>query len=213
MEFRKTKLTILSILLLSLASLIYAACLQDFYKPHPMLEQEDTPTTPNITWDPESGHFEPDDCGGKIGDVVCNHTLNDSNEDEWQLYDHYGDIVVLDFSTMWCFPCQQSATELQLLQDFYEDHDVQFVTILLQDFQGQIPNPGALEQWADAFRLDTVPVLADDGTLNDPTEERGFNINALPTIVIINRERVIINKMDGWNLFRLLDQLDVLTSI
>ena len=67
MEFRKTKLAILLILLFSLASLIYAACMQDFYKPHPLLVQQDASEGPNITWDPDTGHHEPNDCGGKIG--------------------------------------------------------------------------------------------------------------------------------------------------
>tara|TARA_R110000824_G_scaffold111218_3_gene259575 strand:+ start:2672 stop:3301 length:630 start_codon:yes stop_codon:yes gene_type:complete len=208
MPLHSFKLVVLALLLLVLSSITYLAC-QDL---DPTVGFEQLDGGPHITWDPDSGHHEPSNCGPNIGEEACNYKLLDHNGDEWQLYDHWGEIVVLDFSTMWCAPCQASATDMQLLQDFYAEHDVQFVTVMLQDFQGQRPSEAAMGQWFDAFHFETVIVVAGDDTIEDPTNEYGFHIQVLPTLVIVDRDRRIIYKMEGWNLFRLLDQLDILTS-
>jgi len=237
MHSKSTRLAILTFLLIILASTIYMAC-QDLpyepnvsfsqidddalfvadditdvvYRPDITDDREDVAILPDIVEEADRGFCEPDDCGGKIGAMVCNHKSTDQNGDEWQLYDYWGDIVVLDFSAMWCPPCHEAAEDMQVMQDIYEDDGVQFVTILLQDFMGQLPSEDSLNMWADTFGFETIPVLGDNGKFHDPTEEFGFNIEYLPTIIIIDRKRVIIYKMNGWNLTRLLNQLDNLTS-
>ena len=237
-SIKSIKLTILTFLLITLAAAVYIACHDISYEPNISFSQiddvvtvtivatpdvdigpdivdirEDIDILPDIVEEVNKGFCEPDDCGGKIGATVCNHKSTDQNGDEWQLYDYWGDIVVLDFSAMWCPPCHAAAEDMQLLQDIYEDSGVQFVAILLQDFMGQLPSENSLIMWADTFGLKTIPVLANNEKFHDPTEEYGFNIEYLPTIIIIDRKRVIVYKMNGWNLTRLLNQLDSLTSI
>ena len=49
------------------------------------------------------GVIPTDDCQQiDIGDKACNFTLYDQDGDVWELYDHHGDIILLDFSTIWC---------------------------------------------------------------------------------------------------------------
>ena len=71
----------------------------------------DNPTAPEpdpITWE---------DCGGYVGDHPCDFTFSDQDGNDWNLYDHYGDVLLLDFSTMWCYYCKVSAADVQLMQD------------------------------------------------------------------------------------------------
>ena len=99
------------------------------------------------------------DCSNKIGDHPCDFTLLDQNGDAWTLYDNFGKIVVLDLSAAWCYYCQVAATDAQVIQDRYASDDVIYVTLLLEDFEG---NPGSVELsdlWATQFGI-SAPILA-----------------------------------------------------
>ena len=88
--------------------------------------------------DPPAPELEPvgvipaDDCQQiDIGDKACNFRLTDQNGETWDLYQHAGDVIVLDFSADWCYPCQVAADYTQGLQDEFEDQGVQVVTVLI----------------------------------------------------------------------------------
>ena len=55
------------------------------------------------------GVIASDDCQHiEIGDKACNFRLTDQNGETWDLYTHIGDVIVIDFSTIWCGPCQMA---------------------------------------------------------------------------------------------------------
>ena len=64
-----------------------------------------------------------EDCGGQIGDHPCDFTFTDQNGEPWQLYKNYGDIILIDFSTMWCSYCQISAQKAEEIQRRYASHN------------------------------------------------------------------------------------------
>jgi len=139
-----------------------------------------------------------DDCQQiDIGDKACNFILKDQNGNTWQLYDHIGDVIVLDFSSVWCYPCKLAAAETQALQNAYADEGVQVVTVLIDG-----PDPGIepteydVQQWAALGGITTAPVLQgsrekmldpQDGSVAEPGVT-GYLLNAYPTYIYIGRD-------------------------
>ena len=152
------------------------------------------------------------DCGGLAGDHACDFTLMDQSGADWSLYDHYGSIIVLDFSAMWCGYCQKAAVVAQNIQDSHKAHNVVWVTILLQNNHGQQPSLTDLNEWADTFEMSSAPVLSGGADIIDLTAQAGFNVSTWPGIVIINRDMVIAYELAGWNEAQIKSWLDQMTS-
>ena len=98
-------------------------------------------------------------CSQNLDDHPCNFTLLDQNGSNWSLYDHYGSIIVLDFSTEWCGYCNVSGSTIQALQNEYTNLDVIFVTLLIEDNYGNPATKELCASWADRHSI-TAPVLA-----------------------------------------------------
>tara|TARA_Y100001938_G_scaffold141852_1_gene212233 strand:+ start:258 stop:872 length:615 start_codon:yes stop_codon:yes gene_type:complete len=136
------------------------------------------------------GVIPADDCQHiDIGDKACNFTLYDQNGDVWELYDHYGDIIVLDFSTIWCGPCQYAARHTQQLQDDYSGQRVQIVTILIDGpIGGTPPTQNDISSWVADHNITTAPTLIGSRELIfDPAGITGYPISAFPTYLYIDR--------------------------
>ena len=161
-----------------------------------------TPQQSTITWD---------ECGGKIGDHACDFTLMDQTGNDWSLYDHYGSIIVLDFSAMWCGFCQKAGLVAQEIQDDHKDDDVVWVTILLQNNYGQIPSQGDLMKWSEEFDMSTAPVLSGNTDIIDLSAKSGFNIRSWPGLVVIDRDMTIVHELFGWNEMQVKFWLDSMT--
>ena len=144
-------------------------------------------------------HITWTECGGEMGSHACNFTLMDQEGDDWSLYDHYGSVIILDFSAMWCGYCQKAATVAQDIQDKYKDDDVIWVTILLQNNYGQTPTIENLVEWSTAFDMSSAPVLSGNSGMIDPSAQNGYNVRTWPGFVIIDRDMIITYELLGWN--------------
>jgi len=144
------------------------------------------------------GVMPADDCQQiDIGDKACNFRLLDQNGEIWELYDHTGNVVVLDFSAVWCYPCQLAAAETQRLQDEYSADGVQIVTVLIDGpTPGEEPTDYDLERWTSTHNITTAPVLqgsrekmldAQDGSVAVPGVT-GYLLNAYPTYLYIDKD-------------------------
>jgi len=148
------------------------------------------------------------ECGHEMGDHPCDFTLVDQDGNEWSLYDHYGEIIVLDFSTQWCYYCQVAGAEAQALQDSYIDKEVVYVSLLIEDNQGNTPPAdGVIQTWADTYGI-TAPVLGGSRDMLDSTIEGGWQVTGWPTFYFIDREMVIHTSMKGYSSVNLLTVLD-----
>ena len=136
------------------------------------------------------GVIPTDDCQQiDIGDKACNFTLYDQDGDVWELYDHHGDIILLDFSTIWCGPCHAAADYTQQLQDDYSSQGVQIVTILIDGPSGGTPpTENDINNWTTQHNITTAPTLMGARTLMfDPTGVEGYPVGAFPTYLYIDR--------------------------
>jgi thiol-disulfide isomerase/thioredoxin len=138
-------------------------------------------------------------CGHGVGDEICDLVLKDQNDDVWHLYDLEGDIVVLDFSAMWCAPCQSAASTVQEIQDFYEAEGFHYVTILIDDTSGDTVELDEVQYWTDTFGIETTSVLQGNRDLINATPELGYPISSWPTFVFVDRNLEIFWGIYGYS--------------
>jgi thiol-disulfide isomerase/thioredoxin len=133
-----------------------------------------------------------------LGSSVCNMIFYDQNKEVWQLYDHEGKVIILDFSTVWCGPCQNAGHYVQPIQDDYEGN-VEFVTVLVDGLTGEPPNEEEINEWVTSHGITTAPVLYADRSVSDPTGINGYLISGFPTYVFITKDLKIHSGAVGFN--------------
>ena len=133
-----------------------------------------------------------------IGSTVCNMVFYDQNKDVWQLYDHEGKVVILDFSTVWCGPCQNAGHYIQPIQDDYAGN-LEFVTVLVDGALGEPPTETEINEWVTSHNITTAPVLYADRSVLDPTGVNGYLVGGFPTYVFLDKELKIHVGAVGFN--------------
>ena len=139
-----------------------------------------------------------EECSQNFGDHPCNFTLKDQLGNDRSLYDFYGDTIVIDFSTMWCGPCNSAASEAQEVKDAYGSEGFTYITILIENSAGEPPSESDCAYWADLYGI-TEPVLAGDRSLIDYSSESGWNITSWPTFYFITDEMVLNTSLKGFS--------------
>lgn len=138
-----------------------------------------------------------DECSQTIGDHPCDFTLIDQNGEEFNLYDHKGKIVILDFSAMWCGPCMMAAKEIEDLQNKYND-DIIYVTILIENQNYKPPTQANIKKWAYYFGIKSAPVLASSREFLSTDPNIGWSVYSWPQFHIINKEMILETSFSGF---------------
>lgn len=136
----------------------------------------------------------------QIGSKVCNMFLYDQNNELWELYKHKGKVVVLDFSTSWCYPCQMAGMQAQPLYDDYAGA-VEFVTILVDGFtHGVSPTEDEINSWVENHNITTAPILRGSRDyVMDPAGQAGYLVSGFPTYVFLDKDLKIHIGAVGFN--------------
>lgn len=121
------------------------------------------------------------------GQVVPDFRMMDQYGDTVSLWQFYGDVLVLDISTMWCAPCRQLAEGAQAVADEYRDEGFRYLTVFPEDADGAdqdpiVPDLEDLTGWSDYYAL-TEPLLADADGYSKAAVTDGY-----PVVIVIDRE-------------------------
>ena len=149
--------------------------------------------TPKI----ESNDPDWEACSETFGDHVCDLKLIDQNGEEFNLYDHYGKVIILDLSTMWCGPCQMAGMDADpMIARLGGPDKVVYVTVLIENMSGKDPTVADLEMWTNALGIEISPVLAGSrGFLNTT----GYQVTGWPTFYFIDSDMILRDVMTGFS--------------
>lgn len=159
-------------------------------------KQEETAVAAPEPWAPSW-----ETCSYVLDDHACDFTLVDQNGNPWTLYgdDNRGDIILIDLSAMWCGPCKLAAAEAQEIHDLYKDKGFQYVTILIDDAQGEAPDATDALSWAQQYNISSAPILLGSRDNVDYSGENGFPTTSWPTFLLIDRNLVVRWGLHGYS--------------
>ncbi len=119
--------------------------------------------------------------GTKVGELAPNFTGTTLDGETIRLSDLRGKTVLINVFASWCGPCRLEMPHLVEAADLFEDHEVVFVGINLQE------NPEAVEAFRDEFNVQFPLVLNEDGSLTNNL----YTPIGLPTSWFIDQDGVV----------------------
>lgn len=143
-----------------------------------------------------------------VGKNLVNLALYDLNHRPWEFKtDRKGKLVLIDFWGTMCIPCKQAIPHLRILQSQYGSAGLEVVGIAYEagnSFEEQARGVSAVAQ-----RLQINYRLLMGGGSQCPVQA-GFNIRAIPTLVLIDENGYIIWRHEGLPNRYQLDELELI---
>ena len=161
-------------------------------------------STPDLVIDQKEDKYEGewrfdtwgDDCSNQVDYHPCNFELSDRKGETVSLYDFYGMPIIIDFSAMWCGPCQHAAIEVEDMK--LEFPSIVYITVLIDNEYGEPPTKEDLSRWADIFEI-REPVLGGSREMMSSNPDMGWSITSWPTFFYINDNMIIEHTHTGYS--------------
>lgn len=188
------KITILPILFILLtASVIYS---QDTKK-LPVETASPADTKPSVNSSPKK---RPDlnNLIGLTGQKAPVFVSKDINENEYNIENLTGKIVVINLWATWCQPCIEEFPELNALVNKFKDKDIVFLAVTSED-KALVEN--FLQK--NSFSYQIIPAALNvmkqysPKEKPDPVTGKSRTIQALPTHIVIDREGNVVKHIWG----------------
>lgn len=117
---------------------------------------------------------------------VADFTLPALNGGRISLSDFKGKVIILDFWATWCGPCRVEMPGFVELQTEYGERGLQILGVSLDGGRKE-----SVVEFCERYYVD-YPILMDNGEV-----ARSFNVIAIPTTYIIDREGNLFKKYIG----------------
>ena len=137
----------------------------------------------------------------ELGDTAEDFTLPALIEGDGSLYDHLGDIIVLNFFTTWCPGCNEEAGHLE--NDIWQVYGTDNVTVLAVDIQELQP---LVQGWVASQGVTYPILLAPDWTLFDLFPQAA----GLPYNAVLDRTMTIRYGSIGFDLNAITGMIDTI---
>lgn len=98
----------------------------------------------------------------------------------FELEEHAGSIVVMNFWASWCAPCRVEAPDLQQIYEQYQSQGVEMIGVLVRDTKGQG------QTYSEQVGL-TYPSLFDPST-KIALQLNGYPLAAIPSTVVFDAD-------------------------
>lgn len=112
-----------------------------------------------------------------VGQPAPDFKLADLSGDNFQLAEHRGEIIVLDFWATWCSPCLQTMPLVDEIVSEFPDQKVQLFAVNMEE------QPAEIKSTLERHMLD-VPVILDI----DGVAAARYSVTSIPQTVVIDRE-------------------------
>tara|TARA_Y100000310_G_scaffold314685_1_gene364307 strand:+ start:2855 stop:3538 length:684 start_codon:yes stop_codon:yes gene_type:complete len=126
----------------------------------------------------------------------CNFEFIDQNGLKVELYDFEGDVILLDFSTIWCYWCNVAAGHTQTFSDSYTPFTL--ITVLTEDATGDTVEVDDLQAWVTTHGITSAPVLAGDKNLIGTNPDQ-WGVSGWPSFFYIDKNFHLRIFQPGWN--------------
>ena len=140
-------------------------------------------------------------------DWLCGRdfTLLDENGDERSLYDFRGRAIMLDFSAVWCGPCNTEADEIEIfLHQEFKDRGGVILTVLIDDGLSSAtsptdrPGPTDCIGWGDRLDTENDHTFACLADVYPRTAWPMYTTNYVPTNIVLDSGLRVVYNDAGW---------------
>jgi thiol-disulfide isomerase/thioredoxin len=142
--------------------------------------------------------------GLSVGQTAVDIRGVDQFGDEVSLWQFYGRHVLIDLGTLWCGPCRELAMGTEALNQEFLDEDVVYLTVLLENNEGDAPTVEELNLWASLpsyhpdpehpYDLITAPVIADPKGVSGSS--LAIRQNNYPVALLVGPDMQVIERIE-----------------